>query len=75
MRRGHSGVVNNLDLEALHLSYFATRNLSFRASLGYALNLTGGDYCGAHPSLCTGTKTLYSTAGIAWSFDLSPGRK
>ncbi len=72
---GHSGVVSNLDLEALHLTFFGTRSLSVRASLGYALNLSGGDYCDAHPTLCPGTHTLYSTAGIAWNFDLGAGQK
>jgi len=72
---GHSGVVNDLDLEAVHLNLFATRDFSVRTAVGYAFNLSGGDYCDAHASLCPAIRTLYATAGLAWNFDLGGGRR
>jgi hypothetical protein len=64
-----------LDIDVSHFSWYVTRQLGLRASLGMGIPLSNQSYCIAHPEACpepvgtTDALSLSGTLGAFFAFD------
>ncbi|MBS2032920.1 MAG: hypothetical protein JST54_33920 [Deltaproteobacteria bacterium] len=68
-------VINFVEGDCSHFTYYATRSLAFRVSLGITLPLGDFDICDQNPNACPHVTPVSGTGTILWNFDLgsNPG--
>ena len=73
---GHAGTATYFTADCSHFTFFFTRQLALRATLGFAFQTSGNDYCRAHPQACPDVSEipLSATATLLWSFDVGHGQ-